>query len=405
MKFNSTRNNKTSINIDEALIRGIDTDGGLFIPSCLPVFNNEQMKSMKSLDFPSFSAELLRPFFKGSKLENQILDICHEAFNFEVKLVKINKDLTIMELFHGPTLAFKDFGARFLASCLDRLGEKLTIVTATSGDTGSAVASAFHRKNNIKVKILYPKDGVSSRQKSQLNFLKDNIETNAVDGDFDLCQEIIKKSLALNRKGISSANSINIGRLLGQITYYAYSSLINHDSSYIIPTGNSGNSLSCFWARNMGFPIKNITLACNSNTAVSEFKSNNILKKCTVVKTIANAMDVGLPSNLERFKYYNYNGQFLINNTSDSEIEKTILKYKDYYISDPHTACALEAYKGEENTIVVSTADPSKFPEVYIKLGINLVVPERLKECIKASFHESVINEKDFIKKLLIKIY
>jgi threonine synthase len=409
MKFYSTNDNKNTVSLDDALFKGISSDGGLFIPSRIPIINPTDYVN---LDYPEFSFQLLKNFFKDSSLEDSLKEICYESFNFPILFKTISSTTKVLELYHGPTQAFKDFGARFLAQCLKRINKPITILTATSGDTGSAVASAFHGIPNIKVVVLYPKDGVSEEQRSQLNYWKDNIHPIAFDGNFDECQQNVKRALKenLDKDNLCSANSINIGRILGQVTYYAYTSLKNPSASYIIPSGNMGNALACIWAKKMGFPIYDITLATNANKSIPYFFKSNKLKKFKTIKTVANAMDVGLPSNLERIKNIfpldTINEFIKIYSTSDEEIKKTILEtFKKYnYIIDPHTACAFYALNSIKNIspqIIVATAHPIKFKKIIDEIGLekDIDVPSEFTKFINNKFSETVVkNYKEFIK-------
>lgn len=414
MKYFSTRDNKNITSLESALKQGLASDGGLFVPEKLPSFGD--ISKLDNLEFHEFAYNLLKPFFKDSSLENSLQDICKKAFNFPIPLVNIDNNLSILELFHGPTLAFKDFGARFLAQCLSRLEGEFSIVTATSGDTGGAVAAAFHGLENIKVHILYPKNGVSEGQRAQLNYWKDNINAYAYEGSFDDCQKNIKDTFDYfsSSKDFkpTSANSINIGRLLGQITYYSYISLKSPNSNYIIPSGNMGNALACVWSKEMGFPINNIILSCNSNKAVSHYLSSGELKKFNTINTLANAMDVGLPSNLERLdnlkSIEDINKICLQTSSTDSEIKETIKKYfsTKNYLADPHTACALNAFdklKDSFHHIVVSTAHPVKFPKVFNELGLQneISIPIEFQKCLDSTFNEITLSSfNEFIAKI-----
>ena len=414
MIFYSTRDSdkKTKYSLTTALSQGLAHDGGLLIPNKIPKI---LIKDLEKLKYSELAFKVLHPFFEGSSLELELKNICDEAFNFPIEIKELDTNLSILELFHGPTLAFKDFGARFLAQCLSHMERKFQILTATSGDTGGAVAAAFHGLSNIDVFILYPENGVSEGQRAQLNFWKDNIKPFAYKGSFDDCQQNVKEAILYfsKMKGIppSSANSINIGRLLGQITYYAFTSLKKPNSNYIIPSGNMGNSLACLWAKEMGFPIGDVVLSCNKNSSVKYFLESGELKKFDTIETLANAMDVGLPSNLERLsKLYSIDliqKELKCTNTEDEDIKKTILKYyRNYkYLVDPHTACGLNAYDimNIKNAIVVSTAHPIKFPKVFKELGLEdkLSTPDIFKRCLDSKYQEEKLDSfESFIKRI-----
>lgn len=386
MKYLSTRNKNTTYNLTEVLLLGLAPDGGLFVPEEFTKINPENFKGLSYLET---CKKVLSPFFKDSSLEPFLDRICEEAFNFPLEIKKINDTITTAELFHGPTLAFKDFGARFLASCLNKLNQPLTILVATSGDTGGAVASAFYNKNNIKVGILFPKNGVSKEQFNQLTCWGNNIHSFAVDGTFDDCQDLVKSAFNTSLfSNLTSANSINIGRVLAQMTYYAYLSSLGYEN-FIIPSGNVGNSLGAFWAKKIGFPIKEITLATNANKAILHYKQFNERKSFSTIKTLANAMDVGNPSNLERLDHAKE--EFETQKVSDEEILKTIRElFLNYnYLVDPHTATAMNiALKSHKSQMVMSTAHPSKFQTILLEKlpELSLSFPKDLNESI--SFHE-----------------
>ncbi len=297
----------------------------------------------------------------------------------------------MLNLCCGPTLSFKDFGARFLAECIHSLSTqfKTTIMVATSGDTGSAVASAFYEKENIQVILLYPKGKVSKKQEHQLNCWDKNILSLAVDGTFDDCQKLVKdafnNNFFKNTMRLSSANSINIGRLLPQICYYAYTSVkyvaqYKTAPGFIIPTGNLGNATAAFWAKEMGFPIREIVLSTNENKVLEDYISTGDYKPRKSILTLANAMDVGNPSNFERLAslfptYELFKKNVSVTSVSNKQIEETIKDVFNQYntIICPHTATAFYARKQLSNSqnnsvdspwIVVSTADPCKFDDI-----------------------------------------
>src|SRR6185295_226688 len=239
----------------------------------------------------------------------QLSEICREAFNFPIVLNYIGYDTAVLELFHGPTAAFKDVGARFLAACVSRLPGRRMVLVATSGDTGGAVAAAFHEHPEIEVVILFPKDKVSQRQQAQLTCWGESVRAFAVRGDFDDCQRIVKTAFGntewAEAHGLLSANSINQGRILPQTVYYAAAGLWylrqkGARAGFIIPTGNLGNAVAAFWAREMGLPLREIILATNANDAVPDYFASGLWEPHQTIPTLANAMDVGHPSNIER---------------------------------------------------------------------------------------------------------
>ena len=260
---------------------------------------------------------LLAPFLAGDPLGTALAAVASEAFNFPAPLVPLTDDgrLAVLELFHGPTAAFKDFGARFLAACFARLrrgaAQPLTILVATSGDTGGAVAAAFHERPGITVAVLFPKGLVSPTQERQLTCWGGNVRSLAVRGTFDDCQRLVKQAFVdpqLRARGaLSSANSINLGRLLPQVVYYAATSLEvwrahGERSSFVVPSGNLGNALACLWARELGLPIAEVVLAHNANRTVPDYLESGQWRPRASVATLASAMDVGDPSNMERLR-------------------------------------------------------------------------------------------------------
>jgi threonine synthase len=409
MYYFSTRNNKLHNTLSEAIVSGLAPDGGLFIPDHFPKM--EMTYFPNDLTYPDFAAEMLRPFFENDALAPYLNQICKKAFTFPLPLQQLNDLDFVLELFHGPTLSFKDIGARFLAEALEILGHKMTIMVATSGDTGSAVAAAFYRKKNINVIILYPTGKISGRQEHQITSWGDNVLALAVNGTFDDCQRLVKLAFQdtwwKEHYHVSSANSINIGRLLPQTTYYAYHSLQfyrKHHAApgFIIPTGNLGHATACFWAKKMGFPIRDIVISTNANLTIPDYLKTGEFKPRPSVSTLANAMDVGNPSNFERLEHlYPQWDEFKKNvksiSASDDDIKKTIKKcYQEYdRIICPHTATAFFAREhfAEEPWIMVSTADPCKFEEVIEPLiGQAIPVASQMKDMLLKPAVRKIVN-------------
>ena len=401
MYYYSTRDKERAVKLSasQAILKGLAADGGLFVPSVLPSLSD---KVSLSLSYADFAAEVLKPFFEGDELYDELADICRGAFSFPVVLNEL-KDVSVLELFHGPTSAFKDFGARFLAFSMEKLlvrkGEKLCILVATSGDTGGAVASAFHKRQNLSVKVLFPKGRVAERQRRQLTCWDDNISSFEVRGSFDDCQRMVKSAFVdPSLSGLSSANSINLGRLLPQMVYYVYASMLYKERTgkepvIIIPSGNVGNCTGAYWAKAIGAPIKRIVLAVNANTTIPEYLESGEYKPRDSVRTLANAMDVGAPSNMERLfslfpSYEEMKANVSAWSVSDEEIKKTIVdEYrKEGYVLCPHTACAervrLDHFDGEP-VIIVSTAHPAPFDTVVEPLiGATVPMPAALADLV-----------------------
>ena len=405
MNFISTRGNQ-SYGIDEVLAKGIADDGGLFIPEELPYINYEALPAMMSLT--DTAEALLDPYFKESILHSNLSQIIKESLYFSIPSVKIlpEENVWFLELFHGPTAAFKDVGAGFLASCMSRLNstetKPLVVLVATSGDTGGAVAAAFYGLPNVKVIVLFPKDKVSKRQEKQLTCWGDNILSLTVNGTFDDCQALVKDIFVdpklSSRFRFSSANSINFGRLLPQSIYYAHSSLNHYRQSgnkvnFIIPTGNLGNGMACLLARGMGFPVGEIVLSVNENRLIADYLNGAEWLPKSSIQTLANAMDVGNPSNMERLS-----GLFgqaddlkdLISavSVSDENISSEITRIfeKTNTIICPHTATASYAYsqftdevKMSQDWFIAATAHPAKFETIVEPLiGQKVAIPDDL---------------------------
>lgn len=412
MLFHSTRDQNNKKSVSEAILQGLAEDKGLFVPDYFPQIDITKLN--EDLTYPEFAAEILKDYFKGDILESQLPDICKKAFNFPLPIKKLNDSTYIMELFHGPTLSFKDFGARFLAECMSRLSKdrKTTIVVATSGDTGSAVASAFYQKPNVDVVVMFPKGQISKRQEQQITCWGYNILSLAVNGTFDDCQKIVKDAFSdewwTKRSHLSSANSINIARLLPQLTYYAYTSWqfsLQHGESagYIIPTGNVGNSTAAFWAKAMGFPIREIVLATNANRVIPDYISTGKFEPKSSIATIANAMDVGNPSNFERLSnLYNSWDNFKNNvhafSVNDEEIRQIIanVNNKFNYVMCPHTATGYSAHQKLDNKnpwIIAATADPCKFETIIEPIiGAQLPIAKELQSLLDKEKHVVEIN-------------
>lgn len=404
MKYVSTRNPEHSVPLEEAIKRGIAPDGGLYVPEVFPTVDVEEFDKLHG--FAAIGNLLLRPFFSGSILEGDLEDICQRAFDFPIPLRALPNRTAVLELFHGPTAAFKDIGARFLAECLSCLGRghdtPLTLLVATSGDTGGAVAAASYGHRGIEVVILYPKGMVSPRQEKQLTAWGGNVRALAVRGNFDDCQRMVKA--ALNdaefraAKTISSANSINLGRLLPQMVAYANASLAYRrehgvEPGFIVPSGNVGNALAAFWAKRLGMPIREIVLATNANPTLTDFLDSGEWVPRPTVPTLATAMDVGNPSNMERVFHLFGNPQATRGNlraelVTDDQIRDQIRFGPQRWgeVWDPHTATAVEVRDriGGSDWILVATAHPAKFELIVEPLvGHEIDIPAPLAEILE----------------------
>ena len=392
---------------------GTAPDGGLFVPVSLPSYSPDQFAT--DLPIHELASLYLKPFFAESELKAELGDICAEAFNFPAPLRRLQDEseaVSVLELFHGPTAAFKDFGARFLAACMTRIvarrnsDEPVTIVVATSGDTGGAVAAAFHRKPGIRVVVLFPEGRVSPRQQHQLTCWGDNIISLAVKGEFDDCQRIAKEMFAdaeaSRTFALCSANSINVGRLLPQSVYYAHSSLAHYgvarqSSDYIVPTGNLGNGFACAWAKQIGMPVGDMLFATNANRTIPDYLDSGEWMPRASVPTLASAMDVGNPSNMERLQ--NLWGEAAALNqrvraiaVSDAEISAQIVsEFKSHgEMCCPHTATAFKVYRDlsdaqrkDRHWVLVATAHAAKFDTIVEPLlGVSIPVPADLERLL-----------------------
>ncbi|MBW4050034.1 MAG: threonine synthase [Proteobacteria bacterium] len=408
MRFKSTRDETLTAGFGEALEQGLAPDGGLYVPVEWPRFPGGAGGPWGSL--AETGTHLLAPFVEGGPLAQSLSAITTEAFDFPAPVVPLgtNGRLAVLELFHGPTAAFKDFGARFLAACLARLrgpsSRPLTVLVATSGDTGAAVAAAFHDRPGIQVAVLFPKGLVSPTQERQLTCWGGNVRSFAVRGTFDDCQRLVKQAF-LDRqwrreRALSSANSINLGRLLPQIVYYAAASLSvwrlhGERACFIVPSGNLGNAVACIWARELGLPIGNVVLAHNANRTVPDFLETGDWRPRASVATLASAMDVGNPSNMERLRTLypdltEIRSAVSACTVGDEAIRARIRAgYRELgQIWCPHTATAAEAYarlprerRESGRWVLVSTAHPVKFREIVEPLiGRRVPLPQSLTE-------------------------
>lgn len=409
MKFISTRGSSAPVSFGAALTQGLAPDGGLYIPETWPTIPLSAFDGATTL--PEVAEVFIKPFAEGDPIASEIGAIVRDAFDFPAPLVPVAEGgkLSVLELFHGPTAAFKDFGARFLAASMQRLRANATrplnILVATSGDTGGAVAAAFHQRPNIEVSVLFPKGLVSPTQERQLTCWGDNVHSYRVNGTFDDCQRLVKEAFvdpALKaRFELSSANSINLGRLLPQAVYYAATSLAVQRAhgvapNFIIPSGNLGNSVACVWARKLGLPIGRIILAHNANRTVPDFLQSGDWKPRASVPTLASAMDVGAPSNMERLcalfpDVGDVRQAVRAESVTDSEISariKTDFAQFTQYGKPwcPHTATAAEVYarmnpteRADGRWVLVATAHPAKFREIVEPLtGSRIEMPESL---------------------------
>jgi threonine synthase len=401
MRLHSTRTPSLGATFLEAVQAGLAADGGLFVPDELPRFRD--IPDLLTLDFSSRNVEILHRLLGGEFPRTVVEELARSAFTFPAPLVKVGDGISALELFHGPTLAFKDFGARFLARVLaiDTGDHRRTVLTATSGDTGAAVASAFHGLPGVRVVVLYPAGRVSPLQERQFATCGGNVLALAVGGVFDDCQRLVKGAFEdaelVARLGLTSANSINIARLLAQTLYYFEAAAqVEGDAPLVVavPSGNFGNLTAGLWAQRMGAPIPAFVAATNANRVVPDYLDTGTYDPRPSVATLSNAMDVGAPSNWERiFALFGGDHDAMAaalrwGSCTDAETEQTVVELdRAGYLADPHGAVAhrvLQARLREgEQGIFLATAHPAKFREVLAPaLGREIPLPKSLSDLL-----------------------
>ena len=400
MKLYNIKENDQKVNFEEAVRTGLGRNQGLFFPTELPRFEN--IDELLAMDLVTRSTEILSALIGDEIPKSRLAELIAAAFDFKAPVVAVNDKISALELFHGPTLAFKDFGGRFMAQCLKELsdGERITILTATSGDTGAAVAHAFAGIDNINVVIMYPKGKISHLQEQLFCTLGGNIHTLAVEGDFDDCQAMVKHAFEQPqlRKdvGLNSANSINISRLMAQICYYfeAVAQLSKEQRQQLVvsvPSGNFGNLTAGVLARAMGLPIKRFIAATNANDTVPRFLETGEWSPKTTVATISNAMDVSAPNNWPRVEEMVARGEFswddlASDRVTDQQTKETLRDmHKQGYVCEPHGAIAYRVLEKSlqegEHGLFLCTAHPAKFIEsVEAILSIKLPLPQALAD-------------------------
>lgn len=424
MNFLSTAKNSNPASFLKAMRKGLAPDGGLYMPDEIPVLPDSFWSSIRELSFTEIAFEISKPYLSDELSDEELQSVIEDAFNFPVPVKFLGENNFVLELYHGPTLAFKDFGARFMARLFSEKSKKeqqeVTILVATSGDTGSAVAHGFYKVEGVNVCLLYPKGKVSKLQEQQMATLGENVTALEVDGVFDDCQALVKQAFTneeLNSKmQLSSANSINIARLLPQSFYYAFAlgELQRNGIEQVVfsvPSGNFGNLTGGLLAMKMGMPSKHFVAATNANDVVPEYLEGRDFQPRDSVQTISNAMDVGNPSNFARIRHLFDDSDSAIRDHltgysyTDEETRETIREvFKEYdYLLCPHTAIGYRAakeYQKEkgENIPVVSlaTAHPVKFRDV-IEPEINqkIKVPQQLNVWLQKEKKSTAIG-KDF---------
>ncbi|TFV96191.1 threonine synthase [Algoriphagus kandeliae] len=421
MKYYSTNNPSHQVSLSEAVIKGLAPDNGLYMPERIPVLSPELINRMSEMSFREIGYEVISALFSEDLSDHQIQELVDHTLAFDASIVKVEEYVYSLELFHGPTLAFKDFGARFCSKLMSMLDEekaqKIYVLVATSGDTGSAVANGFLGVDGVEVIILFPRGKVSPLQEKQFTTLGKNITALEVEGVFDDCQTLVKQAFLdeeLNQKLLlTSANSINIARWIPQCLYYfyAYSRLPKNGKKVVfsVPSGNFGNIGAGILAARMGLPIDHFVAATNLNKVVPEYLKGAEFLAQPSIQTLSNSMDVGNPSNFPRLKaLFGDDESFFREKVkgyfyTDEETVRAIQQVKEQgYILDPHGAVGYLGLKDfmAENPgyvgVFLETAHPGKFKDVVEEaLGETLVLPDRLAAFLKGE-KKVIPMEKDF---------
>ena len=422
--FHSTNRQSPAVNLREALLQGQAPDRGLYFPEKFPQLTADEIAAFAKLPYHEIAFRVLSKYTHGIIPADVLAAICRDAYNFEIPLEKVYDRVHVMRLDHGPTASFKDFAARMMARLMGRFlqedGKQLTILTATSGDTGAAVAHAFHNVPGIRVIVLFPVDEISMSQRKLMTTLKDNVRTVAIDGKFDDCQAMVKQAFsdsALKHIPLSSANSINIGRLLPQSVYYFYAASRLAKSGepivFSVPSGNFGDMMGAVVARQMGLPVKKIIASVNDNDAFPKFLASGHYEKISPSRnSVSNAMNVGHASNLARLVAV-YGGQMdevgkihkqpdlaairrdlFSSSISDERTRQTIRDVWNKYqlLLEAHGAVAWRGFEDWLATeplnglpaVILETANPAKFPEEIEKtIGFAPDVPPAMTAAIK----------------------
>ena len=426
----SLGNKKESVSFKEALFKGLASDKSLYYPVEVKKLGDDFWKNFKKMDTFSLAYNILKGYINNEIPKENLFDIIRKTLDFKFPTVLVDKNIYSLELFHGPTLAFKDVGAKFMSACMDyfiknqNLNHKITVIVATSGDTGGAVANGFLDVEGVDVVILYPKGKVSKIQELQLTTLGNNISALEVDGYFDKCQEMVKKTFVdkdLNEKLLTSANSINVARWIPQILYYfiGYRNLNKKDSNLVVsvPSGNFGNLCAGMLAKKMGLPINHFIASTNENDTVPKFMKTGKYKKQKTISTLTNAMDVGDPSNFIRIlslyddDFKKLKKELTAYKFSDKETILGIkrLYEKSKYILDPHGATAYLGLKKyllknpKEIGVFLETAHPVKFLDtVENALNMKINIPKNISKLKKKNKSKIGIKDYEQLKNFLL---
>ena len=454
MKYISTRNNSKEYTFEQVFIKGLADDGGLFVPKSIKKFSNEELDSMSKLSYQDLAKKILSPFIGDFMTESELSQTIKKSYSVfrkdnVVNIIKVG-DINVLELFHGPTLAFKDIAMQLLGNFYDhylnKKNKNINVIVATSGDTGAAAIDAIKGKNNMKIFVLHPNDKVSKVQRKLMSTVKDkNVFNIAIEGNFDNCQNLVKSMFSdkefSNSINMSGVNSINWARIIAQVVYYFYSYFLLKNKkpiNFSVPTGNFGDVYAGYISKKMGLPINKLIVATNQNDILHRAISNGNYMAEDVFETISPSMDIQIASNFERL-IYDLNNQNDIETKSVMEEIKTKSKYiiskekleiikKDFLsasmketevlsiikriyekykiILDPHSAIgfgALNKVKLEGNNIVLATAHPCKFPDAINKsINVKPNLPEELKYIMGEKENYDIIsNNLDKIKKYI----
>jgi threonine synthase len=431
MKYYSTNNRNLKVSLREAVLQGLASDNGLFMPEHISTLPKDFFDTLPEMSFADIAYAVAHTIFGSDVDSSELRKITRHTITFDAPVVEIEESIFALELFHGPTLAFKDFGARFMSRMLGHFAEQqerdVYILVATSGDTGSAVANGFYKVPGTRVVVLYPSGKVSDIQEKQFTTLGENIVAFEVNGTFDDCQRIVKQAFLdedIRRKFfITSANSINIARLIPQMFYYfyAYSKLVTRKKQIVfsVPSGNFGNLTAGLLAKRMGLPVQHFVASTNSNDVVPKYLSTRVFSPKPSVQTISNAMDVGNPSNFQRMidLYHNEFEKFANDVTAyafDDEQTRDAIRHvyhESRYVLDPHGAIGylgikkyLAEHHGDPNGVFLETAHPAKFQDVVgSTIGQPITSPLQLTKFMAARKQSTRIGSSyaDFKKAFL----
>lgn len=431
MKFYSLNNQNIQASFKEAVIAGIAPDKGLYFPESITPLPTAFFEHIEELTNQEIAFQAIHQFVNEDIPDEALKEIIANTLDFDFPVVDIEENVATLELFHGPTMAFKDVGARFMANCLGYFsqGEKqdVTVLVATSGDTGGAVANGFLGVDGVKVVILYPSGKVSEIQEKQLTTLGQNIEAMEVDGVFDDCQRMVKTAFLdteiTDHKKLTSANSINVARWLPQLFYFlfAYKQAKSKGKEIVfsVPSGNFGNICAGMVAQKLGMPVKHFVASTNVNDVVPKFMENGVYKPMSSIATISNAMDVGDPSNFVRIRHMHKNDletlkEHLSSYAFTDEATKTTMKEvysKTGYVMDPHGAVGYLGFKEYQKShpdtygIFLETAHPVKFLDVVEDtLGLSPKIPNQIKRVMHKQKKSHQISEYENLKSYLLDI-